>query len=368
MSEKSPLILAINLGSASTKMGLYRGKKEVALKTHVHSTDEFSALLDIKDQLPYRREAIQRFLEEHKVQIDDLSAIVSRGGEMRPLPGGAYRVNQEMIDDLLNCRYGEHPTNLGAVLAQELLTSSGETIALVIDPPTSDEFSPLARLSGLKEMPRRSCLHVLNQRSVGKRLAKDLGRNYADLKLIGVHLGGGISVTAHENGRLIDANNGLDGDGPYSPQRAGTLPADALVELCFSGKYTQKEVYSFLTTKGGLMSHLGTQDAEEVEKRIEEGDAKARLIYEGMAYQIAKEIGSMATVFKGQVDGIFFTGGLAHSQILIDWVKERVTFLAPIYIYPGEAELNALVEGTLEVLEEKQILKEYAAVEQTHQS
>lgn len=358
MFEKKALILALNPGSTSTKLGLFQGEQELARANIVHPQAELAAFPDLTAQLPYRRAAVEKFLAQQGAKLTELAAVVSRGGVMRPLPGGAYRINQAMIEDLLSCRYGTHPCNLGAALAVELAAPAG-ALALVVDAPSSDEFAPLARLSGLPELPRRSSFHFLNQRAVGRRLARDLGRDYGELNLIGVHLGGGISVAAHAKGRLIDANNALDGDGPYSPQRAGTLPTAALVDLCFSGRYTRGEVYRLLTTGGGLMAYLGTQDAREVEGRIAAGDEKARLVYEGMAYQVAKEIGAMATVLKGQVDALFFTGGLAHSELLLAWLKERVGFIAPIHVYPGEDELRALAEGAWAVLSGTEQAQEY---------
>jgi len=356
--EKKALILALNPGSTSTKLGLFQGGQELARVNIAHPREELAAFSDPTAQLPYRRAAVEGFLAQQGVRLPELAAVVSRGGVMRPLPGGPYRVNAAMIADLLACRYGTHPCNLGAALAAELAVPGG-ALALVVDAPSSDEFQPLARLSGLPELPRRSSFHFLNQRAVGRRLAHDLGLSYSDLNLIGTHLGGGISVAAHARGRLIDANNALDGDGPFSPQRAGTLPTAALVDLCFSGRYSRAEIYRLLTTGGGLTAYLGTQDAREVEARIAAGDENARLVYEGMAYQVAKEIGAMATVLKGQVDAIFFTGGLAHSELLLDWIKERVRFIAPLHVYPGEDELLALAEGALAVLEGRDAAQEY---------
>lgn len=358
MNNRKQLILAINPGGTSTKIGLYEGMKEKVKRNIVHDEDAIKNPEDLRIQIPRRIKIVKNFLKENNINIADLDAIVSRSGELRPMPSGAYSINQSMIDDMLSCKYGLHPCNLGASIAIELSKGS-KAVTLIVDAPTSDEFHPLARLSGLPEIPRRSCLHVLNQRSIGKRLAKDLGKEYEDLNLIGVHMGGGISVAVHNEGKLIDANNGLDGDGPYSIQRAGSLPVADLINLCFSRKFSHEELYSLITTGGGLKGYLKTQDAIEVEKRILNGDINAHLVYEGLGYQVAKEIGAMTTVLKGKVDAIFFTGGLSYSEMLVNWIRERVDFLAPIYVYPGEDEIGALVESTIAVLEGRQPLLKY---------
>lgn len=352
------LILVVNPGSTSTKLGIYKNDVEIVREIIIHENDRIKNPSDLIKQFPNRVKLIKNFLNEHSIDIEEVDAIVSRSGELRPMPSGAYRISDAMIDDMLSCRYGLHPCNLGAAIVKEL-GKGKKALTLIVDAPTSDEFHPLARLSGLPNISRRSCFHVLNQRSIGKRLASDLGRNYEEMNLIGVHMGGGISIAVHQMGQLIDANDALDGDGPYSPQRAGTLPAAALLNLCFSGEISKEQIYGMLTTNGGLMAYLGTQDAKEVEYLINNGDEKALLVYEGMAYQIAKEVGSMATVLKGKVDGIFFTGGMAYSDLLVGWLKERVEFIAPIYLYPGEDELKSLAESTLSVLNNNQSLLEY---------
>jgi butyrate kinase len=343
------LILAMSLGSTSTKIGLYRGQTEISRIGIDHPQAELAAFPNLRAQKDYRLAAINGFMATQGVSPKDLAAVVSRGGCLKPLPGGAYLVNDAMIEDLLSCRYGMHPCNLGASLAQQVAMAAGAP-ALVVDAPTTDELQPMARLSGLPGIERKASFHVLNQRAVGRRLANALGRKYEDLRLIGVHLGGGISVAAHDHGRLVDANNALDGDGPFSPQRAGGLPTSALIDLCFSGQYTRDEIYRQITTQGGLMGYLGTQDARKVQAMIAAGDARAALIYDGMAYQVAKEVGAMATVLGGAVDAIFLTGGLANSARLVDWLKARTSFIAPVYVFPGEDELQALAEGACSVV------------------
>ncbi len=359
MNKNGKLILVINPGSTSTKLAIYRDAfEDVKVVVEHDGGRSLNTPQDLITEIPNRVNLIRRFLEDYGIKIEDLDAIVSRSGELKPMGSGAYEINEDMIKDMLSCRYGLHPCNMGAAIAAELKKGS-EVLALVVDPPTSDEFIPIAKLSGLPNIRRRSCFHVLNQRAIGKRLAKDLEKTYEDMNLIGIHMGGGISIAAHKEGRLIDANNSLDGDGPYTPQRVGTVPAADFVQEYFNEEFDQDAIYSTLVTGGGLMGYLGTQDALEVEERILNGDEYAKMIYEGMVYQVAKEVGAMATVLKGKIDGIFVTGGLAHSKMLINWLEKRINFIAPIYIYPGEDELKALAEATIAVLNNEQPLLTY---------
>ncbi len=361
MGKINKLILVINPGSTSTKLAIYRNSTEEIRTTIEHGGESsLSTPQDLITEIPNRTKLIKTFLKKSDVRLEDLDAIVSRSGQLKSMPSGAYEVNESMIGDMLACYYGLHACNMGAAIAEKL-KKGNKCIALVVDPPTSDEFTEIAKLSGLPNIPRRCRFHVLNQRAIGKRLAKYLGEAYKDLNLIGIHMGGGISIAAHKKGKLIDANNTLDGDGPYTPQRAGTIPTGDFAREYFNEKFDQDSIYKIVTTEGGLMGYLGTQNALEVEGRIDSGDEYAKLVYEGMIYQVAKEVGAMSTVLHGRIDGIFVTGGLANSKMLTNWLKERISFIAPVYIYPGEDEMKALAETTVAVLEKREPLLSYTS-------
>ncbi len=351
-------ILIVNPGSTSTKLAVFNDEKEVFEKTIRHSADKIRQYKRIVDQLDFRKELILGELKNNNFLIGDFSAIGARGGLIHPLESGTYAINGKMVDDLSNARYGEHASNLGAIIAFDLFKKIDKP-AFIVDPVIVDEMEPVAKISGLKGIERKSIWHALNQKAVARRAAKDLGKGYDEANLIVVHLGGGISIAAHKKGKAVDVNNALNGDGPFSPERAGGLPTISLVDLCYSGKYTYKEMRKNLAGKGGLVSHLGTNSAVEVEKRITQGDEHAKLIYQAMAYQIAKTIGEMSTVLKGNVDAIIITGGIAYSKMLTKWIKERVSFIAPVRIYPGEDELMAIALGVLRVLRGKEKAKLY---------
>jgi butyrate kinase len=308
--------------------------------------------------LNYREELVSKFLEENKVKATDLSAVVGRGGPFKPLESGTYRVSEKMLSDIRSGNVqADHPSNLGALIAHELIKGTNVP-AFIVDPVSVDEFIPEARISGLPEIERKSLGHALNTKMVARKSAKKLGKKYEELNLVIVHLGSGISVSSHLKGKMIDVNNAND-MGPFSPQRTGALPVTGLAKLCFSGKYAQKEMIDLLTKKGGLLAHLGTDNVEEVEKRIDDGDKKAKLIYDAMVYQIAKEIGSMATTLEGKVDAIVLTGGIANSKRLTDSIARKVKFIAPVMVFPGEDEMEALTLGTLRVLSGEEKAKEY---------
>jgi butyrate kinase len=309
-------------------------------------------------------------LRAAKLNLARLDAVVGRGGLLRPVPAGTYRINDRMLHDALHPAGREHASNLGAVLAHELAAQVGIS-AWIVDPVSVDEMEPLARISGLPEIERRSFSHALNLKAVARQAARDLGTPYERLNLIGVHLGGGITVSAHRRGSMIDVNQALDGTGPFSPERAGGLPVGDVVRMCYGllpvdgdrsrGKRPRyAEVMRTIVGGGGLVAHLGTNDAREVERRIDAGETHARLIYEAMAYQIAHEIGGMAAVLKGEVDGIYLCGGLAYSDRLVDWIVERVAWIAPVRVYPGQFEMAALVHGVLRVLDGIEPAREYA--------
>jgi len=353
-------ILAINPGSTSTKLGLYEDRQALFTETLAHNPAELAGYRTVLEQHAFRKEAVLRFLAGKDTPLSSLAAVVGRGGLTKPLSGGTYLVNQAMLDDLRAAERGEHAANLGPFLASELAQAAGGIPAFVVDPVVVDELDDVARLSGLPELPRESKFHALNQKAVARRAAKALGRSYQEVNLVVAHLGGGISIGAHRKGRVVDVNNALDGEGPMSPERSGTLPAGALVHLCFSGRFTEAQVRRKIIGCGGLMAHLGTTDAREVEKRIQAGDAHAKLVFQAMAYQVAKGIAALGAVFSGEVDAVVLTGGLANSELLTGWIKERVAFLAPVLIYPGEGELEALALGAWRVLVGEEEAKVYA--------
>lgn len=352
-------ILVINPGSTSTKIAVFDGETSVFEKTIRHSSEEVKNFDKIVDQYEFRVGVILGELKNNNFRIEEFSAIAGRGGLLHPIESGTYKVNEGMVQDLLEGRYGEHASNLGAIISKSLGDRYGIP-SFIVDPVVVDEMELLARYSGLKGIERKAIWHALNQKAVARLVAKDVGRPYDKLNLIVVHLGGGISVAAHRKGRVVDVNNALNGDGPFAPERAGGLPTISLMDLCLSKKYTYEEMKKMLAGKGGLVSHLGTNSAIEVEKRIADNDEYARLVYEAMAYQVAKSVGEMATVLMGEVDAIVLTGGLANSDILVNWIQERVSFIALVLVYAGEDEMRALALGVLRVLrgEEKEKIYE----------
>ncbi len=339
-------ILAINPGSTSTKIAVFEDLVMKYEQTFRHSVEELSGYQSIIEQYEFRRDVILEFLKEQNDSPESIDLFVGRGGLVKPIPGGVYRVNESLLRDLRKGVMGEHASNLGGILAFEIAKSVGKKgESFIVDPVVVDELDEIARFSGRPELPRLSIFHALNQKAVARRFAREHNRKYQDLSLIVVHLGGGITVGAHKNGRVVDVNNGLDGEGPFSPERAGSLPSGSLVKLCFSGKYQLHEVRKMITGAGGMVAYLGTNNGTEVEKKIENEDCQAKMVYLAMAYQIAKEIGACAAVLSGRIDAIILTGGLAYSEMLTKWISKRVAFLAPVHIYPGEDELQALVEG-----------------------
>jgi butyrate kinase len=349
-------LLVINPGSTSTKVAVYEDEQPLFIETLRHSSREISTFPHILDQYSFRLESILALMQAKQVPLDSLTAIVARGGLLRPMPSGTYLVNDRMVTDLQSRdKEREHASSLGALLAFRVATQIGVP-AYIVDPVSVDEFHDLARVSGLPEIERRSLSHALNLKAVARRAASELGKPYLELNLVVAHLGGGISVTAHQRGQMVDVNQALDGTGPFAPERAGGLPVGDVVRMCFGVppyqglEMTYEQMFRKLAGKGGLVAHLGTNSALEVERRIAEGDDHARLIYEAMAYQIAKEIGAMATVLKGDVDAIVISGGVAHSRMLLGWIEERVAWISKILVYPGEDEILALVLGVLRVL------------------
>lgn len=351
-------LLVINPGSTSTKIAIFDNEKPVMETTLRHTNEELAPYKTVADQFEFRKNVILDTLNANGINITKLNAVVGRGGLLRPMEGGTYNVNDVMLKDIKLAAMGQHASNLGALIAYEIAEQLNIP-SFIVDPVVVDELADIARISGMPEIERISIFHALNQKAVARRAAKDLGKPYEELRLIMAHLGGGISVGAHINGRVVDVNNALDGEGPFSPERTGSLPVGGLVKLCYSGKYTIDELKKKIAGKGGLTAYLGTNDGREVEAMIQKGDKKAELIYQAMAYQIAKEIGAIATVLEGKVDLICFTGGLAYDKTLIGWIKERVEFIGDIKVYPGEDEMIALAEGGLRVLRGEEQAKEY---------
>ncbi|MGL5439437.1 MAG: butyrate kinase [Filifactoraceae bacterium] len=351
-------ILAINPGSTSTKITVYSGNDQVMEKVLRHSSKEIDEYEKISDQKSFRKNVILEALNEAGVSIETLNAIVGRGGLLKPITGGTYRVNKKMIEDLEVGILGEHASNLGGIIASEIATEIGAE-AFIVDPVVVDEMQDVARVSGINEIERISIFHALNQKAVARRYACENGKKYQELNLIVAHLGGGISVGAHKKGMVIDVNNALDGDGAFSPERAGSLPVGQVIKMCFSGKYTLDDMKKKIKGKGGLVSYLNTNDARDVEVMIEKGDKKAELIYRAMAYQVSKDIGASATVLKGNVDAIILTGGIAYSKLMTSMIADMVKFIAPVVIYGGEDEMVALTEGALRVLNGEELAKEY---------
>ena len=352
-------LLIINPGSTSTKIGVYEGEKEVLEETLRHSSEEILKYDTIFDQLDFRKEVILNVLKEKGIDINELDAVVGRGGMLKPIEGGTYEVNDAMVEDLKIGVQGPHASNLGGILSNEIAKEIGKR-AFIVDPVVVDEMEDVARLSGVPELPRKSKFHALNQKAVAKRYAKEHNTSYEDVNLIVVHMGGGVSVGAHRKGRVIDVNNALDGDGPFSPERAGGVPSGELLEMCFSGKYSKEEVYKKLVGKGGFVAYANTNDARDLIKLSQEGDEKGSLIFNAFIYQIAKEIGSMAVVLDGDVDAIVLTGGIAYSDYVTNAINKKVKWIAPMVVYGGEDELLALAQGAIRVLagvEEAKIYK-----------
>lgn len=349
-------ILAINPGSTSTKIALYEDEKEVFCKTLNHPVEEIEKYNKVADQFDMRKEVVLSFLKEEGYEVHELAAVVGRGGMVPSVKSGAYIVNETMIDRLKNKPVVEHASNLGALIAYEIANSIGVQ-AYIYDSVRVDELKDIARISGMSDIPRESTSHALNSRAMAMKVAKKHGKKYTDMNFIVAHLGGGISLSVHEKGRMVDVMP--DDDGPFSPERAGKVPCKALIDLCYSGKFDKKTMHRKLRGNGGLKDYLNTVDAREVEKMIHNGDEKAKLVYEAMAYQVAKGIGELATVVEGKVDAIVITGGIAYSNMLTVWIKKRVEFIAPVEIMPGENEMESLSLGTLRVLRGEEEAREY---------
>lgn len=351
--------LIINPGSTSTKIGVFEDETLVFEETLRHATETIAQYDSIVAQKDFRKEVITNVLKEKNFDISTLDVVVGRGGLLKPIPGGTYAVTDELLKDLVEAKRGEHASNLGGIIAKEIGDELGVP-SFIVDPVVVDELEDVARLSGHPELPRTSIFHALNQKAVAKRYAKEKGVNYEDLNLIVVHMGGGVSVGAHKNGKVVDVFNALDGDGAFSPERAGSVPNGELIKLCYSGKYTEKEMVKQLVGKAGFNAYLGTNDARDVEDlAFNKNDEKAKLVLDAFIYQVSKDIGAQATVLSGKVDQIIFTGGIAYSKYTVGEISKRVGFISGITIYPGEDELLALAQGALRVLNKEEEAKVY---------
>lgn len=351
-------ILTINPGSTSTKIAVFDNDQEVFEKTLRHSSDEIGQFKNISDQFNFRKDVIEGELKSANIDLKSLDCIVGRGGLLKPIKGGTYSVTEDMLEDLRVGVSGQHASNLGGIIANEF-SKELNIPAFIVDPVVVDEMMPIARISGLADIERRSIFHALNQKAIARRYADELGKKYSDINLIVAHMGGGVSIGSHEQGCVIDVANALDGEGPFSPERSGSIPIGSLVDMCYSGKYTIYDMKKMITGKGGLVSYLDTNDVRDVEAMVEKGDEKAITVYEAMAYQIAKDIGAGATVLGGKVDAILLTGGIAYSKKFTDLIAERVNFIADVKVYPGEDEMIALALGGLRVMRGEESAQNY---------
>ena len=354
------LLLIINPGSTSTKFALYEEDTSLFELTLAHSAEDLADFKKITDQFHFRRDLIIWELGYRNTDLNRIAAVIGRGGLVKPIESGIYEVNDKMIEDLTTGIMGQHASNLGGLIAHDIAGSLPNAKAYIVDPVVVDELQPVARLSGHPEIERVSIFHALNQKAMARAYASSVNKKYEDLNLIVVHLGGGISVGAHRKGKVVDVNNALHGEGPFSPERTGTLPAGQLADLCFSGKYTHDEVKSMITGKGGMVAYLGTNNYKEVCRMADEGNQKAILVRDAASYQIGKEIGAMATVLCGKVDAIILTGGMAYQEFLVNQIKAMIHFIAPVTVYPGEDEIKSLAFNGLLALNGKIEVKTYS--------
>lgn len=352
-------ILAINPGSTSTKISIFEGKKEIFTKTLRHSNEELAPYPNVIDQYQFRKDTIAAALKENNIDMKDIAAVVGRGGLLRPIASGVYEVNENMVADLSSAKYGEHASNLGGIIANAMAKEIPGCCAFIADPVVVDELCDVARISGHPKFPRKSIFHALNQKAIAKQYAAEVGKKYSDLNLIVAHMGGGTSIGAHKKGQIVDVNDALNGDGPFSPERSGSLTALDVVKACFSGEYTFDEMKKLINGKGGLVAHLGTNSFYEVEQNMAKGDAKSILITDAFLFQVAKSIGAEAAALSGEVDAILLTGGVAYGKEMMAQLADMVKFIAPVKVYPGEDEMGALAGNGLAVLEGREEVKVY---------
>jgi butyrate kinase len=351
-------ILTINPGSTSTKIAVFEDLEQVYKTSINHSAEELSPYNDIAEQKDFRKEVILQALAAEGFDLAKLDAVIGRGGVLKPMESGVFAINDIMLHDLTIGIGGKHASNLGGLIAHEI-AGLYNIPSYIADPVVVDELADQARMTGLPEIERVSIFHALNQKAVAKRHAEENQSRYEDLNLIVAHLGGGISVGAHKKGRVVDVNNALDGEGPFSPERSGSLPVGALAKLCYSGKYTLDEIKKLISSRGGMVAHLGTNSMMEVSELVEKGDPRATLLYNALAYQIGKQIGAMAAALYGDVDAILITGGIARDEVLVEKIIDMVVFIAPVFVYPGEDELTALAENCYRALNGIEEVKEY---------
>jgi butyrate kinase len=356
----SKIILVINPGSTSTKIAIYNAHNILFQRNIIHSVEDLAQFEHIADQYNFRKNVILDVINKDNVEVnpDDIQIVMGRGGVIKPVPSGVIKVSETLIHDLINSKI-EHASNLGGLIADDIAKNLPHATAYIADPVVVDELEDVARISGHPDLQRTSIFHALNQKATARHYAKNTGARYEDLNLVVVHLGGGITVGAHKKGRVIDVNQGLDGEGPFSPERSGTLPSGDFAKLCYSGKYTLDQVKKMITGKGGMVAYLGTNNVMEVEKRIENGDEYAKLIFEAMGYQVAKFIGEMAVVLDCDVDAILITGGVAFSKAFVNYISNKVSKIGPIFVYPGEDEMHALALNALMVLNGEANILEY---------
>jgi butyrate kinase len=343
-------ILAINPGSTSTKIAVYENTRAVFLKSIPHSSEELSEFKKIGDQYQFRKNIILEELKNANIDLEKIEAVVGRGGLIRPIKSGIYSINEQMKKDLQEGVLGQHASNLGGLIADDIAKSLPRAKAYIADPVVVDEMNKVAKIAGHPDFKRVSIFHALNQKATARSYARLLNKKYEELNLIIAHMGGGISVGAHQKGRVIDVNNALDGEGPFSPERTGTVPAGQLIEKCFKKGSSLESIKKMITGNGGLMAYFGTNSAYQIELMAMDGDENARMVQDAMSYQVSKEIGAMATVLHGEVDGIILTGGIANNPMVVEYIKRMVTFIAPVIIYPGEDEMHALAMNGLMVL------------------
>ncbi|MBR2400446.1 MAG: butyrate kinase [Tidjanibacter sp.] len=356
--EKAYKILTINPGSTSTKVAVFENDKELFSTTLRHSSEEIGRYKTILDQLDFRRDVILDAIKQSGIELTELNAVIGRGGLLKPIPSGTYEVNEKMIEDIKERPAGQHASNLGALLAAEIAKLAGVN-AYIADPVVVDELQPEARLTGLPQLERASIFHALNQKAVARVYAEKEGKEYEDMNLVVAHMGGGISIGAHRKGLVVDVNNALDGEGPFSPERAGTMPALAFAKMCMSGQYTLAEIAKMINGKGGVVAHLNTNDMREVENRYNAGDPDAILVANAMAYGVGKFIGQMIAVLKGDVDAVILTGGIAYDKNVVGYIKDMIEPMAKVVVMPGENELEALAMNAQRVLEGKLTPKVY---------
>ncbi|WP_078428702.1 butyrate kinase [Alkalihalobacterium alkalinitrilicum] len=356
--EDRKRVLVINPGSTSTKIAIYEGYTPLFTTKIEHSLTEIQSLLTVQEQYNFRKQMVLSTLDEEGINLSKLDAVVGRGGLVQSIPSGTYSINERLLEDLKNGYSGWHASNYGGIIAHEIANQLNIP-AFIVDPVVVDEMDEIAKVSGLQGIERKSIFHALNQKATARLVARDMGKKYEELNLIVVHMGGGITVGVHKEGRVIDVNDGLYGEGPFSPERAGTLPTGAVIELCFSEKMTKEQALKQMSGAGGLVSYLGTQDGHEIERQIDMGNAVAEFYFEAMVYQIAKEVGAASTVLYGQVNGIVLTGGLAFSQHLISLLTKRLEWISDILVYPGEDEMLALAKGAIRVMNGEEKAKHY---------